>query len=101
MLRFVAMINQSHVVRASLSEAATPRREAPRPLTQLSERERGIVVDVAAGDALRRCMELGLVPGALVVVLATGDSMLLSVNGSRFGISREYLKGILVTPVSS
>ena len=67
-----------------------------RPLTDLAVRAHGTVVEVPEGKLLQRCMEMGLLPGAHITVIQSGDPMLLSINGSRTAISRAHVKDVLV-----
>jgi Fe2+ transport system protein FeoA len=67
-----------------------------RPLSDLAACAHGTVVEIPEGGLLQRCMEMGLVPGAHITVIQSGDPMLLSINGSRTAISRAYVKGVLV-----
>jgi Fe2+ transport system protein FeoA len=68
-----------------------------RPLSEMRRDSELVIVDVELGPAGGRCLELGLVPGAQVRVLADGDPMFLDVDGQRLGISRSCLEHILVT----
>lgn len=67
-----------------------------RPLSDLAACARGTVVEVPEGKLLQRCMEMGLLPGAHITVIQSGDPMLLSINGSRTAISRAHVKDVLV-----
>ena len=67
-----------------------------RPLTDLAVRAHGTIIEVPEGMLLQRCMEMGLLPGAHITVIQSGDPMLLSINGSRTAISRAYAKDVRV-----
>lgn len=96
MLESGDMFHRAQSPRESLSDATSPVCEACRLLAHISEGDGGVITEVLPSVHRVRCMELGLVPGAHVRVLKTGPAMILSVNGSRFGMSRECLRDIVV-----
>ena len=68
-------------------------------LPELPVGAQGIVVDVAEGGHQARCMELGLIPGARVVVLQDGgEALFLAINNGRMALSKECLWLVSVLP---
>ena len=92
------MLHRFNPLSSSLSDTTGPAREAPRPLVTVVERDGGTIIELLPSTHRVRCMELGLIPGARVVILKGGPTVLLSVNGHKLALSREFLTGIMITP---
>lgn len=89
-----------------LSPAASPVESDIVPLADLSDRQQGVVVALAAGCqgfSRRRLMDLGFTPGARIeAVLDTfaGDPRAYRVRGTTVALRQEQARHILVRPAS-
>jgi Fe2+ transport system protein FeoA len=70
-------------------------------LADLDAGEEGRVLRVAIEDSLcrRRLAELGIAEGMVVRVSGTGDTMMLALGTSRFGLARSCAERIAVVRI--
>jgi Fe2+ transport system protein FeoA len=74
---------------------------APRPLSALSERERGVVVEVHGGRDGRadRLLALGVTPGAHVTMLQRFPGIVFLCDQTELAVERAVADVIFVRPL--
>jgi len=74
-----------------------------RPLTALSEHERGVVVDVRAVAQGRsdRLLALGVTPGAHVTLLQRFPGIVFLCDQTELAVERSVAEAILVRPLEA
>jgi len=105
----IAADNLSRTIHLPTSEApkapATVRPSVRKGLrlSDLQSGETGRVLRLAFpdGGCRKRFAELGLAEGMKVTVLGTGDTLMLSIGGSRMGLAQRCAEEIFVTRVST
>ena len=91
------MLNQT----PDTSDLTPPQRPLGTLLSALPEGTSAIVSEIVESPSKQRCMEIGLVVGAHLRVLQSGDPTLLNLNGCRIALSRRCLDGIFVEHVKT